>query len=416
MSRRAHRARRALAAAAARRADRRATTTARAWPTRRAARLQALGYTRVHLLDGGLRGLARQRRRAVPRRQRAQQGLRRAGRARRRHAVAARRGGEGAAGRRHRHGGAGRPPLRRIPHDEHPQGTSVPGAELVLRVRDLAPDPATRVIVNCAGRTRSLIGAQSLVNAGIPNPVAALRNGTIGWLLAGFDAGPWPAAALRPRERRANLAAAHRRAGTGRPRRSGAHLTNAGLARLGGRHHAARCTAGTCARPRNTPPATCPASAARRAGSWCRKPMSAPRCAARAWCWRTAGRATTACARPMTAHWLAQMGWEVAWLDDEGRRAHRAGPWRASRRPARPPCPRCRPTLLARAGRRRHAGAGRGHQRAAFVKGHVPGAWWGLRAQTCGRAGRAAGARAAWCSPAATARPGADGRGRPGAG
>ncbi|MFY9514026.1 MAG: rhodanese-like domain-containing protein, partial [Rubrivivax sp.] len=67
-----------------------------------------------------------------------------------------------------------------------PGGTSVPGAELLLRARDLAPNPATTVIVNCAGRTRSLIGAQSLVNAGLPNPVHALRNGTIGWLLAGF--------------------------------------------------------------------------------------------------------------------------------------------------------------------------------------------------------------------------------------
>ncbi|WP_246792720.1 rhodanese homology domain-containing protein [Burkholderia perseverans] len=66
-----------------------------------------------------------------------------------------------------------------------PTATSVPGAELVLRVRELAPDPATRVIVNCAGRTRSIIGTQSLVNAGLPNPVAALRNGTIGWTLAG---------------------------------------------------------------------------------------------------------------------------------------------------------------------------------------------------------------------------------------
>jgi rhodanese-related sulfurtransferase len=66
-----------------------------------------------------------------------------------------------------------------------PSATSVPGAELVLRIRELAPDPATRVIVNCAGRTRSLIGTQSLINAGIPNPVAALRNGTIGWTLAG---------------------------------------------------------------------------------------------------------------------------------------------------------------------------------------------------------------------------------------
>lgn len=66
-----------------------------------------------------------------------------------------------------------------------PTSISVPGAELVLRVGALAPDPRTRIIVNCAGRTRSIIGTQSLVNAGIPNPVAALRNGTIGWTLAG---------------------------------------------------------------------------------------------------------------------------------------------------------------------------------------------------------------------------------------
>lgn len=68
-----------------------------------------------------------------------------------------------------------------------PGAVSVPGAELALRVRDLAPDPQTTVIVNCAGRTRSLIGAQSLVNQGISNPVFALRNGTIGWSLAGYQ-------------------------------------------------------------------------------------------------------------------------------------------------------------------------------------------------------------------------------------
>ncbi|MDR6714931.1 rhodanese-related sulfurtransferase [Pseudomonas hunanensis] len=66
-----------------------------------------------------------------------------------------------------------------------PGGISVPGAELVLRVAELAPNPCTQVIVNCAGRTRSIIGTQSLLNAGIANPVAALRNGTIGWTLAG---------------------------------------------------------------------------------------------------------------------------------------------------------------------------------------------------------------------------------------
>jgi len=67
-----------------------------------------------------------------------------------------------------------------------PGGISCPGAELVYRVFALAPDPRTRVIVNCAGRTRSIIGAQSLINAGIPNPVMALRNGTMGWHLAGY--------------------------------------------------------------------------------------------------------------------------------------------------------------------------------------------------------------------------------------
>ncbi|QWE05100.1 rhodanese homology domain-containing protein [Polynucleobacter sp. JS-JIR-II-50] len=68
-----------------------------------------------------------------------------------------------------------------------PTGISVPGAELVLRLPELAPNPKTKIIVNCAGRTRSIIGTQSLINAGIPNEVNALRNGTIGWTLAGQD-------------------------------------------------------------------------------------------------------------------------------------------------------------------------------------------------------------------------------------
>jgi rhodanese-related sulfurtransferase len=68
-----------------------------------------------------------------------------------------------------------------------PGSTSVPGAELVLRAQQVAPDPDTTIIVNCAGRTRSIIGTQSLLNAGLPNKVVALRNGTIGWMLAGHE-------------------------------------------------------------------------------------------------------------------------------------------------------------------------------------------------------------------------------------
>src|SRR5260221_11129971 len=68
-----------------------------------------------------------------------------------------------------------------------PGSVSVPGADLVLRAGRVAPDPETTIIVNCAGRTRSIIGTQSLINAGVANKVLALRNGTIGWPLAGED-------------------------------------------------------------------------------------------------------------------------------------------------------------------------------------------------------------------------------------
>jgi len=67
-----------------------------------------------------------------------------------------------------------------------PTAINVPGAELVLHIHDLAPSPDTLVVVNCAGRTRSIIGAQSLIDAGVPNKVVALRNGTMGWNLAGL--------------------------------------------------------------------------------------------------------------------------------------------------------------------------------------------------------------------------------------
>ncbi|MSQ64218.1 MAG: sulfurtransferase [Betaproteobacteria bacterium] len=68
-----------------------------------------------------------------------------------------------------------------------PGALDCPGAELVYRVHQAAPRPETLVVVNCAGRTRSIIGAQSLINAGIPNKVVALKNGTMGWHLAGLE-------------------------------------------------------------------------------------------------------------------------------------------------------------------------------------------------------------------------------------
>jgi rhodanese-related sulfurtransferase len=67
-----------------------------------------------------------------------------------------------------------------------PGAVSCPNGELALRIGALAPDPRTRIVVNCAGRTRSIIGAQTLIDFGVPNPVYALENGTQGWFLAGF--------------------------------------------------------------------------------------------------------------------------------------------------------------------------------------------------------------------------------------
>lgn len=66
-----------------------------------------------------------------------------------------------------------------------PFAHSLPGAELVYRIGEIAPNPKTLVVVNCAGRTRSILGAQTLIDAGIPNRVVSLRDGTMAWLLSG---------------------------------------------------------------------------------------------------------------------------------------------------------------------------------------------------------------------------------------
>lgn len=78
------------------------------------------------------------------------------------------------------------------PHDEYlkaslPGSINIPGVELFYRFSSVVTDPQMPVVVHCAGRTRSIIGAQSLRDAGVPNPVCSLENGTMGWLLAGHQ-------------------------------------------------------------------------------------------------------------------------------------------------------------------------------------------------------------------------------------
>jgi rhodanese-related sulfurtransferase len=78
----------------------------------------------------------------------------------------------------------------RTPEEYHrgcvPGAISVPGGELVFRIVDLIPRPETTIVVHCGGRTRSYIGAESLRRMGLPNPIVALENGTMGWELAGL--------------------------------------------------------------------------------------------------------------------------------------------------------------------------------------------------------------------------------------
>jgi len=93
-----------------------------------------------------------------------------------------------------------------------PGAFDCPGAELVYRVPDRLVSPDTLVVVNCAGRTRSIIGAQSLRNAGLANRVVALENGTMGWELAGFTPDHGREDALPPPSP-AGLAAARKLAG-----------------------------------------------------------------------------------------------------------------------------------------------------------------------------------------------------------
>jgi rhodanese-related sulfurtransferase len=99
-----------------------------------------------------------------------------------------------------------------------PGAIDCPGAELVHRAFSLVDSPETTVVVNCAGRTRSIIGAQSLIDAGLPNPVYALKNGTMGWHLAG----------LTPAKGASAMAAA--------PEGPGAAQARAAAARVASRH------------------------------------------------------------------------------------------------------------------------------------------------------------------------------------
>jgi rhodanese-related sulfurtransferase len=73
-----------------------------------------------------------------------------------------------------------------------PGAINVPGGDIVLWAADLKRKPEGSIIINCAGRTRSIVGTAGLRRLGLDN-VRALRNGTMGWVLAGFELESKPA-------------------------------------------------------------------------------------------------------------------------------------------------------------------------------------------------------------------------------
>jgi len=253
-----------------------------------------------------------------------------------------------------------------------PTATSVPGAELVLRVGALAPDPATMVVVNCAGRTRSIIGAQSLINAGLANRVVTLRNGTIGWTLAGLtlEHGQARRAPEVP-------AAASRRAGAAAwavARKAGVAQIDPGELRSleeGGRRTVYRFDVRTpeeyaAGHPAGFRPA--PGGQLVQETDW----FAPVRGALIVLAGDDGGRAA------MTGSWLAQMGWDVVVWPPGPEGPVETGSWTS----ARPPLPDVTLADPARVDdwlRAREALVVDVDTSRRFLSGHVPGAAWALR-------------------------------------
>lgn len=263
-----------------------------------------------------------------------------------------------------------------------PTGVSVPGAELVLRIQDLAPRPETQIIINCAGRTRGLLGTQALINAGVRNPVAALRNGTIGWTLAHQKLDTGQSRSYPPASPQAEALARERaRAVADRAGVRRADLTAVKIwQRQEGRttyffdvRSADEYMAGHLDGFNSAP-----------GGQLVQETeMNAPVRGARIVLVDGDGVRAN-----MTASWLAQMAWEVHVLDGvEAREFCISGPWSA-RRPAPPVLPTLTPqdmqTLLSADGTvvldlARHA---------QYLRGHIPGAWFVQRSDLPGSLAR----------------------------
>jgi rhodanese-related sulfurtransferase len=191
-----------------------------------------------------------------------------------------------------------------------PGAQTCPGAELVYRFADLVPDPDTLVVVSCAGRTRSIIGAQSLINAGVPNKVVSLQGGTQGWRLAGMELERNTQAALAPVSATA-ITAAEKRAAAVAERFGVKRIDRAALAAWQ-REAMTRTTYLLDVRtPEEFAAGHLPGSLSAPGGQLVQ--------AIDRWVGTRGARLVLVDDRGiravMSAHWLKQMGWDVAVLD-----------------------------------------------------------------------------------------------------
>ena len=167
-----------------------------------------------------------------------------------------------------------------------PGAVTCPGAELALRFNDLVSDPEALVVVSCAGRTRGIIGAQSLRTARVPNQVASLEGGTQAWRLAGLDLEEGLTTQLAQLSEAALTAATGRAAAVALQFRVRG-IDQAMLAQWLREADAHNLSSSMSALPTNTPPAISPDRSRHRAASWCRQLTAGSVRAARAWYWST---------------------------------------------------------------------------------------------------------------------------------
>jgi rhodanese-related sulfurtransferase len=266
-----------------------------------------------------------------------------------------------------------------------PSAISVPGGELVLRAHELAPDPATMIVVNCAGRTRSIIGTQSLINAGVRNRVAALRNGTIGWTLAGLqlDHGQTRSHATHGRSTEAGVAAARIAAARAARRladAAGASRITAPVLEAWLADSSRTLYRFDVRTPREYATGHLPGFRSAPGGQLVQETdYFAPVRGARIVLTDDDGVRAN-----MTASWLAQMGWDVSILSDAGSAGSAGDVEIGPFRPSLPPLPEVNLILA------EELEILLGTQTVTvidlcssseYAEGHVPGAWFALRSQ-----------------------------------